>query len=205
MFCSASGLSAASHHSTVAYIAHVNDVVHKCIGILIGLRHLRHFLPQSAILSVVQGLVISRVRYCLTVYGNGSVANDARLLKVINFAARVITGLRKFDRISRARDVLQLLTPRQMCDLQTLTVAYKVIVRGEPPELASLFETFADSRSCERATRQDRFLRPPATRTTTGQRSFRYRVTSLLNRMPVETRALDLLSFKRAAKSLIVQ
>ena len=78
----------------------------------------------------------------------------------------------------------QLLTPRQMCDLRTMTVAYKALVTGEPSELASLFETFSDARSCERVTRQDGALRPPRTRTTTGQRSFSYRAVSLLNKLP---------------------
>ena len=123
----------------------------------------------------------------------------------MNFAARVVTGLRKFDRISRERADLQLLTPRQMCDMRTMTVAYKALVTGEPSELASLFETFSDARGCERVTRQDEALRPPRTRTTTGQRSFSYRAVSLLNRLPVEARASDLPDFKRAAKSLILQ
>ena len=85
------------------------------------------------------------------------------------------------------------------------TMAYKAHVRGEPSELASLFETFSDARSCERVTRQDRVLRPPGTPTTTGQRSFGYRAVSLLNRLPVEARTLNLPSFKRAARSLLVQ
>ena len=188
----------------LSWDAHVSDV-HKCIGILIGLRHLRHYLPRRALLAIVQSLVISRVRYCISVYGNGPSANDTRLLKVVNFATRVVTGLRKFERISRARDDLKLLSPRQLSDLQTMTMVYKAHVRGEPSELASFFETFADARSCERVTRQDRVLRPPGTRTTTGQRSFGYRAVSLLNRLPVDARTLDLPSFKRAARSLLVQ
>ena len=69
--------------------AHVSNVVRECVGLLVGLRHLSHFLPQRAMLTIVQGLVISRVRYCLSVYGNGSAANDARLMKIVNFATRV--------------------------------------------------------------------------------------------------------------------
>ena len=76
----------------------------------------------------------------MSVYGNGSSANDTRLLKVVNFATRVVTGLRKFDRISRARDDLQLLSPRQMCDFKTMTMAYKAPsklnrLEGAPPAL----------------------------------------------------------------------
>ena len=113
-------------------------------------------------LTIVQGLVISHVRYCISVYGNGSTANSAKLLKVINFAMRVVTGLKKYDRISHARVDLGLLTPRRRCDVQTATVAHKVCIEREPADLASLFRTFAAARTGERSTRQDRYLRPPA-------------------------------------------
>ena len=96
--------------------AHVSNVVRECVGLLVGLRHLSHFLPQRAMLTIVQGLVISRVRYCLSVYGNGSATNDARLMKIVNSATRVAAGLRKFDHISQVRSDLGLHAPRQMCD-----------------------------------------------------------------------------------------
>ena len=127
------------------------------------------------------------------------------MLKVVNFAARVVTGLRKFDHISRARNQLCFMVPRQMHDLYTLTAAHKILVSGEPSELASLFQCFSDARNCDRPTRQDGRLRPPAFRTMTGQRSFSYRAVTLLNRLPIETRALGPSAFKRAAKSLVLQ
>ena len=180
--------------------AHVSDVVRKCVGLLIGLRHLSHFLPRRVTLTIVQGLVMSRVRYCLSVYGNGSASNDARLMKIVNFATRVITGLAKFDHVSSARSDLGLRTPRQMCDSRTVVIAQKVCAMKEPEDLAQLFSTFADARQCERATRQDRDLRPPKTRTAAGQRSFAYRAASLLNALPENVRRLEPAAFKRAAR-----
>ena len=147
-------------------------------------------------LTIVQGLVISRVRYCLSVYGNGSAANDARPMKIVNFATRVAAGLRKFDHVSQVRSGLGLHTPRQMCDSQTAIVANRVRVLGEPEDLASLF-TFADVRQCDRATRQDPSLRPPTTRTAAGQRSFAYRAASLLSAMPDDFCSRRLLNERR--------
>ena len=127
--------------------AHVSDVVRKCVGLLIGLRHLRRYIPRHVMLTIVQGLVISRVRYCISVYGNGTSANCTRLLKVVNFATRVVTGLKKYDHVSHARCGLGLLTPSQMCDMHTTLVAYKACHTGEPVDLASLFCTYI----CRRA------------------------------------------------------
>ena len=39
---------------------------------------------------------------------------DSRLLKVVNFATSVVTGLRRYDHVSRARYDLGLLTPRDV-------------------------------------------------------------------------------------------
>ena len=183
----------------LSWDAHVSDVVRKSVGLLIGLRHLSHFLPQHVMCTVVQALVVSRVRYCIPVYGNGSASNDARLLKVINFATRVIAGLRKFDRVSRARGDLGLPTPRQLCDSQTVIAAHRVCAAGEPSDLAALFSTYAETRASQRETRQDGLLRPPSMRTAAGQRCFAYRAATLLNSMPDDTRQLERAAFRRAA------
>ena len=82
-------------------------------------------------------------RYCVSVYGNGSAANGARLLKVINFATRVVTGLRRYDHVSRARCDLGLLTPREMSDIRTVIVAHRACVEGLPADLASMLSTNA--------------------------------------------------------------
>ena len=185
----------------LSWDAHVSDVVRKSVGLLIGLRHLSRYLPRRVLLTIVQGLIISRVRYCITVYGNGSVTNDTRLLRVINFAVRVVTGLRKFDHVSRARVDLGLQTPRQLCDVQTVVVAHRALAVGEPESLAQLFQTYADSRGGERVTRQDNDLRPPTMRTAAGQRSFAYRAATMLNAMPADVKELNHTAFKRAAKT----
>ena len=183
---------------------HVSAVVRQCVGLLIGLRHLRHLLPRHVMRTVVDGLVLSRVRYCIAIYGCGTSKNDARLMSVVNFATRVVTGLRKYDHVSRAREELGFISPRLMCDVSTMTVAQKAIVCGEPTDISSQFVTFVDSRQrCDRGTRQDRRLRPPPMRTAAGQRSFTYRAASLLNELPASTLELNPARFKRAVKSVV--
>ena len=60
-------------------------------------------------------LVISRVRYCLTVYGNGTQKNFDRLQKILNFAARVIFGRRKFDHVSDLRQKARVVISAHVC------------------------------------------------------------------------------------------
>ena len=184
---------------------HVSAVVRQCVGLLIGLRHRRHLLPRHVMRVVVDGLVLSRVRYCISVYGCGTANNDARLLRIVNFATRVVTGLKKYDRVSRAREELGFIPPRRMCDLSTVAVAHKAIMCGEPTDISSQFVTFGDSRQqrCDRGTRQDRRLRPPLMRTAAGQRSFTYRAVTLLNELPESTLELNPARFRRAVGSVM--
>ena len=120
--------------------------------------------------------------------------------RVPNERVPLVTGLRKFDHVSRARVDLGLCTPRQMYDTRMAIVAHRVRVLGEPDELASYLCTFADARPCERITRQDQCLRPPAARTAAGQRSFAHRAASLLNTVPDDVKRLNPAAFRRAAK-----
>ena len=71
--------------------AHVTSVTRHCFGILSGLSHLRGRLPSSVISVLVNALVISQVRYCVSIYGNGSKANLSRLQKLS------ITGQKLFS------------------------------------------------------------------------------------------------------------
>ena len=165
----------------LSWDAHVSDVVQQCMGPLLGLRHLGHFLPRHVMSTIVQRLVISRVRYCIAVYGNGSALNDRGLMKLVNFAVRIPTGLKKFDHLSRARDDLRLLTPSQMYDAQNAIAAHKALLYREPGDLIELLRTPGEARDGDRVTRQDRSLRIPAMCRAAGQRSFEYRVAHLLN------------------------
>ena len=56
----------------LSWEAHVSELSRSCTGMLIGLSHARHCLPDGVLKTIVTALVISRIQYCFTVYGNGS-------------------------------------------------------------------------------------------------------------------------------------
>ena len=183
---------------TLSWDAHVSELSRRCTGLLIGLSHVRHYLPDGVIKTLVVALVMSRIKYCLPVFGNGTLKNFDRLQKLLNFAARVIFGRRKFDHVSDLRDQLGWMTPETMATYQTLVTAQKAIQRGEPETLASLF-TLNSKIRC-RSTRQDRLFHLPRPRLETGKRRFAYRAAALLNTLPTELIELPPASFARAAK-----
>ena len=180
---------------------HVSELSRRCTGLLTGLSHVRHSLPDGILKTIVTSLVLSRVQYCLTVYGNGSKKNFDRIQKILNFAARVIFGRRKFDHVSDLREQLKWMTPTKMVDYQTMVTAHKAIRRREPEALAALFTLKRDAR--ERSTRQDHLFHLPRPRLETGKRRFGYRAASLLNSLSQDILDLPPARFARAVKANI--
>ena len=187
---------------TLSWEAHVSELSRRCMGVLIGLSHARQSLPDGVLKTIVTALVISRVQYCLTVYGNGSQKNFDRLQKILNFAARVIFGRRKFDHVSDLRDLLGWMPPKFMADYHTLITARKVTKHGEPQALASFFTSNSDAR--DRSTRQDHRFHLPRPRLETGKRRFGYRAAVLLNRLPADAVQLSTARFARTAKAALL-
>ena len=188
--------------SALSWEAHVSELSRRCTGLLIGLSHARNCLPDGVIKVLVTSLVISRINYCLTVYGNGTQKNFDRLQKILNFAARVIFGRRKFDHVSDLRDRLGWLSPKSMSDYLTLTIAQKVIKHEEPENLAALFVPNQNFR--DRHTRQDHLLHLPRPRLETGKRRFEYRAAALLNSLPPQVVQLPPASFARSARAALI-
>lgn len=200
--CAQAGNLGVVFDSSLTWEAHVTELSRRCMGLLIGLSHVRHCLPDGVIKTIVTALVISRVNYCLSVYGNGTKKNLNRLQKILNFATRVIFGRRKFDHVTDLREKLNWMPPEYMYKLQTMATAHKAIHYGEPVALASMFTKNRDSSTRDRNTRQDNLLQLQRPRLETGKRRFSYRAAALLNDLPPDLSQLPPSKFARAVKSL---
>ena len=94
----------------LTFTDHVTDVARRCTGVLSGLSRCRHAPPRETLTTLVQALAASSIRYCISVYGVCGVAQRARLQKLLNFRARVVSGRRKYDHISDVLKELQWLS-----------------------------------------------------------------------------------------------
>ena len=186
----------------LSWDAHIASLSRRCMGVLAGLSHVRHHLPEGVITTLVSALVLSQVRYCLTVYGNGSQKNLDKIQKILNFGARVIFGRRKFDHVSHLRERLGWLPARQLAEHCTLCLAHKVQRSGEPEALSSAFHVNSALR--QRSTRQDSQLHVPRSRIETGKRRFCSRAPSLYNSLPASLMELSPPGFSRELKRLLL-
>ena len=178
----------------LSWDAHIQEITRKCFGILIGLSHVRHYLPAEILPTIVAALVLSRVRYCLPVYGNGSRKNLNKIQKVINFAARVVSGRRKFSRSADVRAALGWLDAEDLFKYYTLALLHKIRVHNTPESISTSIQTNSEARV--RCTRQDADLRLPAVRTEAGRRRFLYRGPMWYNKLPSDVRAMPVQRFK---------
>ena len=77
---------------------HVSNISTTCFHNLRRLRHIRRSLTSEFATTLVHAFVTSRVDYCNAVFAGAPKIIINKLLRVLNSAARVVSGTRKFDR-----------------------------------------------------------------------------------------------------------
>ena len=167
------------------YQSHIDVMSKKCTGILIALSHARHVIPRAALKVIVESLVLSIVRYCLSIYGSCGDCQVHRVQKVLNFAARVVTGRRRYDHISDTFDDLGWLTAEQLVSYTTVSAVERIIVTGVPEYVQQTFGTRA-SQLHQHYTRGAQSRTLPLIRTESGRRRLCYRGVAALNRTGLE-------------------
>ena len=159
---------------------HIDQLTAKCTGTLIALMHARNVVPRSVLQQIVEGLVLSSIRYCLSVYGTCGMTQMHRVQKLVNFCTRVITGKRKYDRISGAADRLGIMSARSLFEYHQLILTKSILRYGEPDVLRQMFRTVQH----EQQTRQVGQLRLPRVRIEVGKRRIAYAGARLFNSLP---------------------
>ena len=178
----------------MTFTDHTDDVVRRCTGILIGLTHSRHCLPHATLITLVQGLVISLIRYCISVYGTCNATQTARLQKVLNFAARVVSGRRKFDHVSDVLRDLNWLTAHNMHLYHALIILKRALTSSLPESLSD--RLLQRRHMHQRTTRQNAMIHVPGIRSESGRRRFLYSAVTAFNALPAGLRDLNLRRFK---------
>ena len=178
----------------MTFASHVDDVVRRCTGMLVGLSHCRHSLPRQALVTIVEALVVSVIRYCISVYGSCNQTQMARIQRLMNFGARVVSGRRKHEHISDVIRDLGWLSAHNLYRYHSLMLLKRIMLTGYPDTLYGLTVTRGELHS--RQTRQVQQLHTPAIRTESGRRRFMYSVVKDFNELPHDMRELGLPRFK---------
>ena len=99
------------------------------------------FFDSKSLENVIHALVFSQLFYCSPVWSSTSKKNVSKLYSVQNFAARIVTGLRKFEHITPVLGDLNWLTVSSMLKYTVAILRFKCVDGLAPRYLCSRFVT----------------------------------------------------------------
>ena len=86
--------------SRLSYDEQITSVVSTCIAGLCQINRVKHILDKRTLTHIINALIFSRMYYCSSVWSNTAKKNITKLQGVQNFAARIVTGTRKYDHVT---------------------------------------------------------------------------------------------------------
>ena len=185
----------------LSFDVHIDQLVGRCTGVLVALSHARHCLPSDVIADVVNCLVTSSIRYCISIYATSGQTPIKRIQKLINFCARVICGKRKYDHISAEIKRLGWLSAEQLVLYHRLCMIRKVLLTGHPPGIAEYFTTVSHSHD----TRALGQLARPQIKNNAGKRRLCFSGADAYNQLPMSVREVGLPLFKARLVELLLR
>ena len=156
-------------------------------------------LPSYTVAFVVNALVVSSIRYGMSVYGTCGRTQLHRVQKLLNFCARVISGRRKYEHISGVLKELKWLSAEQMVKYHQLCLLKSVLANGLSYDIAEMFTHVSTGHN----TRQTGQLSCPRAKTGSGTRRF-VQCGLLFNGLPPDLIYLRMAPFKRRFKQLLL-
>ena len=97
----------------ITFDDHILKTASSCMSSLAQISRVKHVFKRDTLVTIINALVFSKLFYCSSVWSNNSGKNICKLQLVQNFAARIITGTRKFDHITPALKDLRWLPIKQ--------------------------------------------------------------------------------------------
>jgi hypothetical protein len=169
----------------------VNAVAQSCFFQLRQLWTVRRQLSTDAAKVLVNAFVASRVDYCNSIYHGATVAVHRKLQSIINSAARLVTGVQKFEHITPSLKQLHWLrVPERILFKQACIVRQALLGKG-PVYLQAYLTPLASSAGrfhLPSAGNGDLFV-PRAKTVRAGERSFRLTGPRVWNSLPSDVRS----------------
>ena len=158
--------------SCLTYNDHIASTVSSCMARLGQINRVKHAFDTTTLTIMINALVFIKLYYCCNVWSNTSEHNLNRIQGVQNFAARIVSGSKKYDHISPILKDLRWLPVRQQLYFRHAIMAFKCMTGCAPD---SLFSKYVERATItKRTTRNSQMLNIPLYKTATGQRTFYY-------------------------------
>ena len=157
-------------------------------GSLCQINRVKYLFDKRTLITIIDSLIFGKLLYCSSVWANTIEKNIELLQSVQNFAARIISGTRKFDHVTLILKQLQWLIIIKQLAVRDATMVFKCLNGIVPPYLCEKLKTRSEVHNCN--TRNRDRLHIPLCRTAAGQRAFTFRGQKLLNSLPDEFQSI---------------
>ena len=164
--------------------AHVNKICRSGHHALRSIGRIRKYLSPSSTERLVHAFITSKVDYCNSLLFGISTSDLAKLQRLQNSAARLVTRTKRSDHISPVLYNLHWLPVSERIKFKILLITYKIINDLAPSYLQCLVTRYTPARNL-RSTNQGLLSVPKSASATYGDRAFSVAAPRLWNQLPL--------------------
>ena len=188
--------------SSLNFRKHISQTYRACFYHIRDLRRIRKSLSLDIAKQIAVALVSSKLDYCNSLFHNMPEKDIARLQRVQNCLARVVTKASRFSRSVPTLKQLHWLPVKFRIHFKICAITFRALKENQPAYLADLLVRPKCSKYL-RSTNSNRFV-VPRIKTKTESRAFSISGPALWNVLPVPIRnAKTILTFRKLLKSHI--
>jgi hypothetical protein len=180
---------------------HITKVCSTAFYHLRNISRIRNVLTTEAAISLTHAFITSRIDFCNSLLSGVPKASIAKLQRVQNMAAKMITKTRKYDHVTPILKSLHWLPVEYRIKFKVLLLTFRILHGLAPNYLADLMSARAPGRQLRSS--NITILDVPRTNLkSAGDRSFSHQSSVLWNQLPSDIRAIQKLStFKTKLKT----
>ena len=160
----------------------VNKVKKKAFNITRNIHRINHLLPMKHKLNLYHAVISPQFSYADTVWGGCNQKEKLSLQKIQNFAAKSITGNRKYDSATNSLNQLKLLNLQQRLTIHETVLVHKALQGKSSENINSLYKSHLSTANTRQATNLK--LSVPAHKTAKYERSPLFRSITSWNSCP---------------------
>ena len=187
--------------SSLNFRKHISQTCRACFHHILDLRRIRKSLFLDLAKQIAVALVVSsKLDYCNSIFHNMPEKDIARLQRVQNCLARVVTNAPRFSRSVPILKRLHWLPVKFRIHFKICAITFRTLKENQPAYLADLLVRPKYSKYL-RSINSNRFV-VPRIKTKTGSRAFSISGPALWKALPVPIRnAKTILTFRKLLKS----
>ena len=181
---------------------HVGNICRSSYSNIRALRLIRPALSRDDARSIASAIVATRLDYCNSILYGITSSNIAKLQRVQNALARVISGRRRYEHITPTLIDLHWLPIRERIVYKIGMLAFKVNRKQQPSYLATMLHVYRPARLLRSSQKNNFDI--PRIRTEIGSRAFSVAAPIIWNNLPDELKNVEsIANFKTLLKTFL--